>query len=275
MAFPILLAHGVARFDVVGNDVLHLDNNDDPKCDALHYFKSIRTVLKKAGFDVWHSNVPWASGVEERARALRKNVISVLEKTGSAKVNIIAHSMGGLDTRHMMFADKDAGKIHQRIAAVATISTPHSGSPVADWASKNLTQVVPTLAKIGIDGAALNDLTTTACRKFNADPDVTAFEKKCGVTVTTYAGQSNFFSVLGILKPFFLLIDVQQGHNDGLVSVESAKYRGRAHSGIWTGADHLNELGWWDLDQIASLENPDELLRRIHANYVRIASQFS
>jgi len=43
MSYPIVLAHGVCRFDKVWSDALELDNNDDPKLDQLHYFKGLRT----------------------------------------------------------------------------------------------------------------------------------------------------------------------------------------------------------------------------------------
>ena len=103
MTFPIILAHGVCRFDVLINDVLQLDNNDDPKLDRLHYFRGIRTMLKAKGFCVYHSKVSWAADVKTRAEDLRINIEAVLQKEKAKKVNIIAHSMGGLDSRHMMF----------------------------------------------------------------------------------------------------------------------------------------------------------------------------
>jgi hypothetical protein len=31
MTYPIVLAHGVCRFDVLWNESLDVDNNDDPK----------------------------------------------------------------------------------------------------------------------------------------------------------------------------------------------------------------------------------------------------
>jgi hypothetical protein len=39
MTFPIVLAHGVCRFDILWNESLAVDNNDDPKIDRLHYFR--------------------------------------------------------------------------------------------------------------------------------------------------------------------------------------------------------------------------------------------
>ena len=42
MTFPIILAHGVCRFDRIWSDALNVDNNDDEARDNLHYFKGNR-----------------------------------------------------------------------------------------------------------------------------------------------------------------------------------------------------------------------------------------
>ena len=123
MTYPIVLAHGVSRFDILWNESLDVDNNDDPKIDRLNYFRGIRTMLKDRGYDVYHSKVAWAANVDKRAADLKENILGILEKSGAEKVNIIAHSMGGLDARHMMFNDRDDGKIHERIASLTTVST--------------------------------------------------------------------------------------------------------------------------------------------------------
>ena len=57
MTFPIILAHGVCRFDKIWGDSWKIDNINEK--DNLHYFKGIRTMLKQNGFTVyptewWH-----------------------------------------------------------------------------------------------------------------------------------------------------------------------------------------------------------------------------
>ncbi len=74
-----------------------------------------------------------------------------------------------------------------------------------------------------------------------------------------------------MLKPFYMLIKQQQGPNDGLVSVQGAKWRKRDHKGIWNHTDHLNELGHWDFDQVTSRESQEDLLSRIQRSYLGIA----
>jgi hypothetical protein len=87
---------------------MSVDNNDNPEVDDWHYFKGIRTMLKRNGFVVCHSSVSWAADVDTRAEDLRKNISNILERENYEKVNIIAHSMGGLDARHTELANARA-----------------------------------------------------------------------------------------------------------------------------------------------------------------------
>ena len=86
MTYPIILAHGVCRFDKIWSDALDIDNNDNEELDNLHYFKGIRTMLSKNGFKAYHSNVGWATDVDSRAIDLKKDVLKVLEKENCEKV---------------------------------------------------------------------------------------------------------------------------------------------------------------------------------------------
>lgn len=86
---PIILAHGFARFDVISNGLLTIDNNADR--DSLHYFRNIRTCLVRDGFEVRHSNVDWAGSLVKRAVDLEGEVETVLQCCNAQKVHIIGH----------------------------------------------------------------------------------------------------------------------------------------------------------------------------------------
>lgn len=275
MSYPIVLAHGVCRFDIVWSDALKIDNTNDEKLDQLHYFKGLRTFLIKNGFKAYHSSVSWAEGVKIRAAELRENVIRILEKEGAEKVNIIAHSMGGLDTRHMLFDFRNTDRLHEKVASLTTISTPHWGSPFADWGTDNLPHVIPIAQKLGLFLNGLNDLRTDKCSQFNNDPDVMEFEKACedNILFQTFAGKQDYLGVFDALKLPYYIIEKVEGENDGLVSVKSAKWKNRFFKGFIENADHLNELGWWDTCQIFELEFKDQLLKRIHDFYLKIARE--
>src|SRR6185369_15695641 len=110
-----------------------------------------------------HPNQSFSGSVDLRAQQLRDRVNTVISTTGSPKVHIIGHSMGGLDARHMI-VDKDMA---DRVATLTTIGTPHHGSPVADHLEKNGgSLLLKILGKVlVIDGLA--DLRTESCEAFN------------------------------------------------------------------------------------------------------------
>ena len=275
MTYPIILAHGVCRFDIPWAVPLRLDNTDNPVLDRLHYFRGLRSMLGKKGYRVFHSRVSWAAGVETRAEDLRRNLLRVLRVTGAPKVNIIAHSMGGLDARHMLFKDRHGGKIHERVASLTTISTPHRGSPFADLVAARIRFALRPAARLGLDLSALEDLTVEACTAFDTRPDVREFQAACEGTIQfrTYAGRH---SAPGISSHFLLshrILTRREGDNDGHVSVASATWNPRYFRGILERTDHIHELGWWTPDQLRAGEGPVALLRRIHAFYGALAAQ--
>jgi hypothetical protein len=86
---PIVLAQGIARFDFLLNHLVNnlgaLGFNLDPVLDGLHYYKGIATHLRKHGFDVHHTTVSFAAGVEQRAADLRDQTRSGLINSTSAE----------------------------------------------------------------------------------------------------------------------------------------------------------------------------------------------
>lgn len=279
MTYPIVLAHGICRFDVFLNDCFKIDNSNNQRLDMLHYFKGVRSMLRSKGYEVYHSSVSWAARVDTRADELKRNIQEILRKAGRGKVNIIAHSMGGLDARHMMFQYRNSDPIHKHVASLSTISTPHSGSPFADWGLRNLPKFIPMARSFGLDLEGVVDLTVASCRKFNENPEARDFEEKCvedeGIQFRTYAGSQHFKGVFGLLKMPFCIIEKEEGKNDGLVSVQSAKWNEKYFEDdpALKEADHLNELGWWDPDQIFIPESGKHLLARIHGFYARLAAK--
>lgn len=127
---PIILAHGIARFDILREILLAKLRLDEQKLpDRFRYFKGIKSHLEANGFEVYHTSVEFAGRVDIRARQLSDQVNRILDRTGSPKVHIIAHSMGGLDARHMI-VDPDMA---DKVATLATIGTPHMGTTFADF----------------------------------------------------------------------------------------------------------------------------------------------
>jgi triacylglycerol lipase len=265
--YPIILAHGIARFDVLTNNLFRVDNNDDK--DELHYFRNIRTFLESHGFDVHHTNVDWAGSLVKRAADLKQQTDEVLQTTGAARVHIIAHSMGGLDARRMLW-DNRAENYHHKVVSVTTIGTPHHGSSFADFLSQGLREESDALG-LGFDGVI--DLRTNAMAAFNAE--VGDWERQSGVRFRAYAGKQQLINVFTPLKLPWLIINGREGENDGFVAVTSARWNDEYFVPPVLDADHLNEIGWWDISENWHGVTPEQLETRIKNVYLGMARELA
>lgn len=153
----------------------------------------------------------------------------IVETTGCEKVNIIAHSKGGLDSRA---AIAHAG-CAPYVATLTTINTPHRGCIFAEY----LLGKVPQAARLKIAAAynatmkqmgdpnpdflaAVTDLTESACLARNEatlDAPGVVYESVMSYCKKTQHGKFPLNMTYPIVKHF-------DGLNDGLVSVESAKW---------------------------------------------------
>lgn len=256
---PIILAHGIARFDILA-EILRtkLKLPEDHLTEKFQYFKGIKPHLEAAGFTVSHPNQDFAGHVEFRAEQLRNRVDEVLASTGAAKVHIIAHSMGGLDARHMI-VNKEG--MADKVASLTTIGTPHLGTVLADEIVNHggvlLTEVLRPV--INVDG--LEDLTTSACEQFNTDAEHR--EATNPVLYQAFAASENRNMVFAPLVAAWMLIRDHEGRNDGLVSFKSQQWKpeliandGRrktvAQREFPLPADHLNQVAWWDPQEIVN-----------------------
>src|SRR5438132_5939720 len=97
---PVVLAHGFLGFDEIGlGNRKHL------------YFRGIGEQLERAGAQLYCPRVPPASSISARAARLADLIRALPEP----RVNIVAHSMGGLDARYAIsrlgLADKVASLV--------------------------------------------------------------------------------------------------------------------------------------------------------------------
>jgi triacylglycerol lipase len=171
------------------------------------------------------------------------------------KVNIVAHSMGGLDARYMvanLALDRgDRDPMAQHVASLTTIGTPHLGTPFADaMVQMPLGQFVLHWASLySVNIGAFEQLTTAFLvdRGFNDRmPD------RRGVRYFSYAGDVDPLRVFPPMIPSAEIIrrsgTGRDGgvRNDGLVPVKSATFRYGPVPG--SGAqvlpiDHATQIG--------------------------------
>ncbi len=248
---------------MLSNNLFKIDNNDQK--DEFHYFRNIRTFLQSHDFSVHHTNVDWDGTLVRRARELKDQVAAILQSTASDRVHIIGHSMGGLDARQMLWANREEA-FHEKIASLTTIGAPHHGTPFADFLSKGLAEDALAL---GLAFEGLLDLRTEAMEAFNTE--VSGWERQNGVRYRAYAGQQDLIHIFSPLKFSWLLIRSAAGANDGFVPVSSARWNDEYFVPPVLDADHLNQIGWWDDSEAWRGVEPAELEDRIKQLYLDIA----
>ena len=111
--YPILLVHGLAMRDTF----------------FMKSWGRIDRILRIQGHTVYKSGVDAFGTVETNAAQLREEILDILRETGAEKVNLIAHSKGGLDAKYMI-QELDMAP---RVASLTTLCTPHAGSPIASF----------------------------------------------------------------------------------------------------------------------------------------------
>ncbi len=270
--YPIALAHGIARFDFLTDSfklksqmlfgsifddiILHLGQHGIKVTkDRLHYFRGILSHLEDNGFDVHHTRVSFAHGLETRANDLKNQINAVLATTGSDKVHIIAHSMGGLDSRFMIARLGTADKV----ASLTTIGTPHLGTSFADYKLARGGDEIIELVSKAIDLRGFGDLSRPACKKFNES--VRDAEATNDVFYQTYSSSEERNQIFSLLQLSWDIINKDEGANDGLVPVTAQKWQAEiiaddgtvkkiAQKQFPLPADHLNQVGWWDLNEL-------------------------
>ncbi len=254
--YPILLAHGFFGFEKIG---------------PVDYWWKLKPALQSAGHEVYITTVNPFQSSAVRGEQLLAQVKTILAQSGSAKVNLIAHSQGGLDARYV------AAKIPDRIGAVVTVASPHLGARIADVIlgrapgfsialATAFAALVgrPVWGQISDDPdlkASLESISTAGATAFNA-----AYPDPPEVRIYSLAGRSNgqlaasecfapkappfvraFDGVKDPIDPMLFLIAqilneslTSPVPNDGMVQVASTKW------GTWLGcipADHMDEIG--------------------------------
>jgi len=245
--YPIVFVHGVAYRDDV---------------PVIKYWSEIPKIIEKNGGKAFLSNQNAFNSHVENALQIREKIIEILEKTKSKKVNLIAHSKGGLESRYMISKLNMADKI----ASLTTISTPHRGSSLADTIvallhRKNLTAKIQRLANfyaklIGDNNPnalkAANDLTVSYMKSFNRS--VTNMPQ---VYYQSYGSVVNEKYPTWVVKSQNKLMQKAEGDNDGIVSLYSYKwgnFRGIVKSNENYGISHFDIVGMKFVSKVSSFD---------------------
>ncbi|MDR2486411.1 MAG: hypothetical protein LBD12_00455 [Clostridiales Family XIII bacterium] len=193
----------------------------------IDYWGRIPKALADCGIPVYYGQTDAWGSIESNAECIRGRIGDILRDEGTEKVNIVAHSRGGLEARH---AISTLGMAHA-VASLTTIATPHHGVKAMNialglplWFYRLVAFVVDRLARLFGDRqpdffTSSRQLSERCCRRFNeCNPD------SPDVYCQSYAARMKH--CFG--DPFYLLMNpfirLTDGENDGLCPVESAKW---------------------------------------------------
>ncbi len=230
--YPVLMCHGYGGFSMlVSPSPLH------NSCMRLRSY----------GIEAFAPNiVPYAT-IEIRAQQWAAVIDELKKKYKYDKLNVVAHSMGGLDMR---YAISKLG-VADSVASLTTIAAPHRGTSLAelvltapdtikgklaelvDWFGES---IFPSQKSDAV--AAVEQLTREYVEKeFNPNvPDVE------GIPYFSYSAAVGK-GTKHPLNPIYILqnqlIYQQEGENDSFVTVESAKW-----------GKHIKKLDVSHLEQI-------------------------
>ena len=131
---PIVLVPGIFAFDTIA---------------GIDYWYQIPSAIESRGGTVFVPKINAFDGSVERGEQLiaQLDEIKASSRGKITKFNLMGHSQGGVTSRYVMTVRPDL------VASVTSMSTPHTGSPVADL----LTGVAPEGTAQGNLFAAIGD----------------------------------------------------------------------------------------------------------------------
>ncbi|MBQ8165172.1 MAG: alpha/beta hydrolase [Clostridia bacterium] len=211
--YPILMVHGVFFRDT----------------KYFNYWGRIPKELEQNGAEIYYGNHQSASSIADSAEELSERIKTLVKELNCEKINIIAHSKGGLDCRYAI-SNLDAAP---HVASLTTINTPHRGCEFADYLLTKISvglknKVASTynaaLRKFGDKNpdflAAVNDLTAGVCTKLDSEmktPPEIFCQSVGSVLAKAQGGKFPLNFSYHLVKHF-------DGPNDGLVSSKSFKW---------------------------------------------------
>lgn len=209
LKYPIILVHGIGAKD------------------SSLFWGRIPKRLEAIGLKVFLGNTDSWGSIENNAISLSKTVDWVLNLCHCKKVNIIAHSKGGLDSRFLISSLNYADKI----ASLTTISTPHYGSEIVDYIFEKKSiynpiskKIVNLVVKLYGDKSPepykiVAELTTKSMIDFN-------LRNRNNENVYYNSYYTFMKNAIDDLTYFltYRYIKKSVGDNDGIVSIKSAQW---------------------------------------------------
>lgn len=217
LKYPVFLCHG---YGALGSVI---------KAGAMH--DNCMEIRSHGVIAIAPNIVPYAR-IETRALNWERLIRKFCEDYSFEKVNVVAHSMGGLDMRFALSNFDIADKVE----SLTTIATPHHGSSLADLILKAPEMVTEKLSGMfdwfgdtmypKTKSDVMGSLEQLTCAYINEEfnPETPDADTVNYYSYSAAVGKGTQFSINPVLKFQNLQIFDKEGPNDAFVSVESAKW---------------------------------------------------
>ncbi len=240
------------------------------------YWGRIPSALEREGASIYYGLQDCWGSIETNAEQIKRRIGEILEESGCEKVNIIAHSKGGLDAR-MAASSLGCG---DRIASITTIATPHHGSKTIDklfeiphvfwniaaFAVNNWIRVIgdkkPDFLKL------CRGFTTEQMKRFNEEnPDIEGvYYQSIACVMRRPLSDISLSTANYVVKRI-------EGENDGLVSADSARWGERSRVIRANGNRGISHLDAIDLRRAPFSKKSGDGINDICDLYVELAAE--
>jgi triacylglycerol lipase len=236
LKYPVLLVHGAGLRDTTF---------------GINYWGRIPAYLSSRGIKLYYGATEAWGTIENNAALLKSEIITILEKEKTDKVNIIAHSRGGLEARYLI----SSLRMDYAVASLTTVSTPHRGVKAMNQALKIPKRIYKCIAfLVNIRSRIIGDRNPDffTCSRQLAEKSCLEFNKKnldsASVYYQSYTSRLKYFFSDPLFMLPWLILKITDGDNDGLCPVASAGWGERREiirpEGLF-GISHAGILDWY------------------------------
>lgn len=233
--YPVVLVHGMMAKDF----------------PFWHAFRGISKFLREQNVTVYVTNQDGIGAIATNAAQLKEEIEEILKKENCDKVNIIAHSKGGLDARYMISCLSMA----EHVASLTTLSTPHHGSGLSARLLKMPSFCAKTVAFFTNLGFRIlgdhqpdifrlgQELTADAMEQFNQDvPNAPQ------IYYQSFSSTSPHKHAFLRHIPYRISRYCEQDDTDGMVSVTSSQW-GNYRGSMGGNVDHFQMVGMYGTEK--------------------------
>lgn len=217
LQYPVLLCHGYGALASI------------VKPSPMH---EVAMTMRTHGVAAFAPNIVPYAKIETRAMQWTAKIEQLTGRYGFRKLNVVAHSMAGLDMRYALVHSD----VHERVASLTTLTTPHHGTSLAELVLTAPELLRDKLGEVfdwfgnsmypkGKSDAvgAVKQLTRDYLRE-HFNPENTDRDDIAYYSYSASVGKGTNSPLNPIYRYQNQYIYENEGPNDAFVSVESAKW---------------------------------------------------